>query len=103
MGNGVGSNISGTLYERPDLDPYGVVYDTLMAATKKMEAVETYKATMRPFLQGFTASYLPPGYWMEYGAEQFRQQIQAVYDAGYDSWIFWDASPSYTPDLFNTN
>ncbi len=100
MGNGIGSKINGNLYERPDLDPYGVVYDTLMAATKKMEAMGTYKATMRPFLQGFTASYLPSGYWLEYGAEEFRQQIQAVYDAGYDSWIFWDASPSYTTDLF---
>ena len=24
-----------------------------------------------------------------------RQQIQAVYDAGYDEWILWDAGVSY--------
>ena len=24
-----------------------------------------------------------------------RQQIQAVYDAGYDQWILWDAGVSY--------
>ena len=26
---------------------------------------------------------------------QVRQQIQAVYDAGYDEWILWDAGVSY--------
>ncbi|MFO7611177.1 MAG: putative glycoside hydrolase, partial [Clostridia bacterium] len=100
MGNGVGSIINGNLYEKPDLEPYGVVYDTLVMARKKIESAEDHKAIMRPFLQGFTASYLPNGYWTEYDAEKFRLQIQAVYDAGYDSWIFWDSSPSYTTDLF---
>ena len=30
-----------------------------------------------------------------YGSEQIRQQIQAVYDAGYDEWILWNASNKY--------
>ena len=100
MGNGVGSIINGNLYEKPDLDPYGVVFDTLAVATYKMNQEENFKATMRPFIQGFTATYLPTGYWAEYDAEKFRQQIQAVYDAGYDSWIFWDSSPSYPFSYF---
>ncbi|HPJ20722.1 MAG TPA: putative glycoside hydrolase [Clostridia bacterium] len=101
MGNGVGSMINGTLYEKPDLDPYGVVYDTLALATSKMNKIENFKATMRPYIQGFTASYLPNGYWAEYDAEKFQLQMQAVYDAGYDSWIIWDSSPSYTKELID--
>ena len=102
MGNGIGSIIDGNLYEKPDLDPYGVVYDTLMVAKSKMDQVDNYQAIMRPYIQGFNATYLPEGYWMDYGAEQFKLQIQAIYDAGFESWIFWDASPSYTNDLFNS-
>lgn len=100
MGNGIGSNINGILFEKPDLDPYGVVYNTLAVAANKISKIEGYRATMRPYLQGFTASYLPDGYWTEYGAEEFQAQIQAVYDAGYDSWIFWDSSPSYPMSYF---
>jgi hypothetical protein len=100
MGNGVGSIINGNLYEKPDLDPYGVVFDTLAVASYKMSQAEDFKATMRPYIQGFTATYLPSGYWTEYDYEKFRQQIQAVYDAGYDSWIFWDSSPSYPTSYF---
>ena len=43
--------------------------------------------------QDFTASYLV--HYIKYGDEQVRQQIQAVYDAGYDQWILWDAGVSY--------
>lgn len=100
MGNGIGSIINGNLYEKPDLDPYGVVYDTLAIAADKISKIDGYKATMRPYLQGFTATYLPTDYWTEYGAEKFQAQIQAVYDAGYTSWIFWDSSPSYPISYF---
>ncbi len=101
MGNGVGSIINGNLYEKPDLDPYGVVYDTLALAASKMAKIENFKATMRPYIQGFTASYLPNGYWTDYDSEKFQLQMQAVYDAGFDSWIIWDSSPSYTKELID--
>ena len=48
---------------------------------------------MRPWLQDFTASYLKNH--IDYGDEQVRAQIQAVYDAGYDEWLLWDAGVSY--------
>ncbi len=37
---------------------------------------------------------------MEYGAEAIRAQIEAVYDAGYDEWILWDAAVSYEYEAF---
>ena len=62
----------------------------LLAASAKEDAPQ---AVVRPWLQDFTASYLE--HYIKYGDEQVRQQIQAVYDAGYDQWILWDAGVSY--------
>ena len=35
------------------------------------------------------------GYYQVYGVEQMRQQMQAVYDAGYEEWIFWDQASRF--------
>jgi hypothetical protein len=37
---------------------------------------------------------------MNYGVEEYRAQIKAVYDAGYDEWIFWNAPNKYVEDAF---
>ena len=66
------------------------------AAVQADDAAQTdgaAQAIVRPWLQDFTASYLDT--YIEYGDDQVRQQIQAVYDAGYDEWILWDAGVSY--------
>ena len=63
---------------------------TLLKASKKEDRTQ---AVVRPWLQDFTASYLKD--YIDYGDEQVRQQIQAVYDSGYDEWILWDAGVSY--------
>jgi hypothetical protein len=85
---------------KTDLKPYDIVYNTLIVGKKRIEAVEGYNLKCRPYIQGFTASYLPDGYWMEYGAEQYRAQIKAVYDAGYEEWIFWNARSEYVEEAF---
>lgn len=68
------------------------------AATENVMAGEepAAKAVIRPWLQDFTASYLP--HHISYGPQQVREQIQAVYDAGYEEWILWDAAVSYHYD-----
>lgn len=80
----------------PDMHPY----ETILAALQKSkEELEPYqqkkevKATVRPWLQDFTASYLK--HHIRYGNEEIRKQIQAVYDAGYEEWILWSASGRY--------
>lgn len=100
MGNGVGQSINGVKFTHPDLMPYEIVYNTLIAGKKRIEAVEGYKLKSRPYLQGFTAAYLPEGYWKEYGVEEYRAQIKAVYDAGYEEWIFWNAPNKYVENAF---
>lgn len=82
--------------DHPDTRPY----DTILAALKGSKEdlrdhgkEEGREIVVRPWLQDFTASYLE--HYIEYGDEQIRQQIQAVYDAGYDQWILWSAACRY--------
>lgn len=100
MGNGVGQSINGIVFTAPDLKPYEVVYNVLEKTKNRISKVENYKADVRPYIQGFTASYLPKGYYQVYGPEQIKQQIKAVYDAGFEEWIVWDAENKYVKDAF---
>ena len=97
--NKVGQMINDVTFPKPDLDPYNVVFQTLTAARKRLEQTEP-KAIMRPYLQAFTASYLGKGYYQNYGAKQIREQVKAVYDAGYKEWILWDSSSNYIAEYF---
>ena len=96
----VGQRVNGVQFMKPDFDPYGVVYQSLAKCKDRLSKVSDYKADVRAYIQGFTASYLEPGYWQRYGPEQMKQQIKAVYDAGYEEWIFWDATNRYPEDGF---
>lgn len=95
-----GQIVNKVQFPAPDFDPYGVVYNTLVKAKERLSKETGYKAKMRPYLQGFTASYLRPKngkkMYQQYGAKQAREQIEAVYDAGYEEWIFWDPSNKYS-------
>ena len=84
--------------EHPDTQPYDTILNALkgskdVLAKAKAEHENGRQAIVRPWLQDFTASYLKN--YIDYGDEQVRAQIQAVYDAGYDEWILWDAGVSY--------
>lgn len=96
-----GQIVNKVTFPAPDLEPYKVVYNTLVKGKERLSKVSGYKATVRPYLQDFTAKWLKPrSMYQEYGAQQVKEQIKAVYDAGYDEWIFWDASNSYQEDAF---
>lgn len=85
--------------EHPDLQPYEIVLAALEDSKKELDLAGQegeHVAEVRPWLQDFTATWLTQH--AEYGAEQVRAQIQAVYDAGYDEWMLWDASCRYTWD-----
>ncbi|MDD4494478.1 MAG: putative glycoside hydrolase [Eubacteriales bacterium] len=103
FGNGVGQSIGGEVFKRPDLEPYKVIYNTLTNCKNKLSAVEGYRADVRPYLQAFTLSSLPDGYYQTYGPEEIREQIQATYDAGYKSWILWNPKNNYPKEAFLDN
>lgn len=84
--------------EHPDTKPYETILAALMGsqadlASSSDAGKEEKLAVVRPWLQDFTASYLE--HYITYGPEQVKAQIQAVYDAGYEEWIFWDAACTY--------
>jgi len=54
----VGQIVNGVQFMKPDLDPYGVVYQSLVKCNNRLAQVEGYKADVRPYIQDFTASWL---------------------------------------------
>jgi hypothetical protein len=97
MGNGVGQKINGVLFTAPDLHPYDVILQSLLKTKSRADAAPDFKAGIRPYLQDFTASYIKnTAYYQTYGPKQLREQIQAVYDAGYEEWILWNGRNIYS-------
>jgi len=100
MGNGKGQVINDILFKAPDLKPYDVVLNTLLKAKKRLSEAGVSGAEIRPYLQAFTAKYLPKGYYQHYGPKQIREQIKAVYDAGFDGWMLWNPGNVYPKEAF---
>lgn len=98
-----GQQVNNVTFPKPDLDPYGVVYNSLLKAKNRIELVENYKADIRPYLQGFKASWLGSGNYQAYGPAQIKEQIKAVVDAGYTEWIIWDPNNKYQIEAFEAN
>lgn len=95
-----GQIVNSVKFEKPDLEPYGVVYNSLVKARDRISKVKDYKAKVRPYLQYFTAPWLGKGYYKAYGPEEAKLQIKAVYDAQYDEWILWNPSNKYDEKAF---
>lgn len=81
----------------PDAHPYETVLAALEGSKEELAKIpEEKRAVVRPWLQAFTATWVS-GH-ISYEGEQIRQQIQAVYDAGYEEWILWNAVNRYSAD-----
>lgn len=85
----------------PDFEPYKIVNKSMSAAKKRVDAIKETdkKALLRPWLQDFTATYLP--HYKKYGPDEVRAQIKATYDAGLREWILWNAGNKYTTGALN--
>lgn len=95
----LGQEIRGVTFAKPDLEPYKVVYETLMSGKDRLDKVE-HKAKIRAYLQAFTAPWIGKGNWQKYGVQQIKDQIKAVYDAGYEEWILWSPENVYPDEIF---
>jgi len=72
----------------PNDHPYEVMRWSLENGLERVPAAARKK--FRPWLQDFSYG---PG--KPYGDEEVRAQIRAVYDAGLDSWMLWNADSVY--------
>jgi len=80
----------------PDFEPYKIVNRSMSVAQQRIDGLQgtTHKVILRPWLQDFTASYLPKH--KKYGPDEVRAQIKAAYDAGQSEWLLWNAGNNYT-------
>ncbi|MCD8300078.1 MAG: putative glycoside hydrolase [Clostridiales bacterium] len=80
----------------PDTEPYELVNAALLDSVDALSDLNgsgEHCAAVRPWLQAFTASWLT--HYIKYGGEQLRDEINAVYDAGYDEWLIWQSQADY--------
>ena len=78
----------------PDAYPYETVLAAMNKSVQELQDIpEEDRAIVRPWLQAFTASWVD-GH-IQYDLAAIKAQIQAVYDAGYDEWILWNAANRY--------
>lgn len=83
----------------PDFEPYKIVNYSMKIAKQRLDKNDASIARLRPWLQDFTASYLPR--YKKYGPTEIRAQIKATYDAGVNEWILWNAANRYTVNGLN--
>ncbi len=86
----------------PDTQPYELIIEALKSSYKVLSEIsdQEHKAIVRPWLQDFTASWLK--HYIKYGKDEVREQINAVYDSGYDEWLLWNGAMNYTKEALMT-
>jgi hypothetical protein len=83
-------------FSLPDAHPYEVVRIALEDGVQRGKLLQGRRAAgIAPWLQAFTADYLP-GH-ATYTAGSLRNQIQATYDAGLKGWILWNPGSNFQP------
>jgi hypothetical protein len=81
----------------PDAHPYEVTRLSMMEALEK-NAAEKKPAKIRPWIQGFTATWVS-GH-ITYNASTIQKQIIAAAELGINEYIIWSASNNYDPNTF---
>jgi hypothetical protein len=78
---------------RPNAEPYKIIFTAINRARERNEKLGIEGGeSVRPWLQAFSLGQ------PKYDASHMREQIRAVYDAGYDGWVLWSPGSNY--DIF---
>lgn len=83
-------------YANPASHPYEVIKYSMEKAVAKAKKINQDPNKLRPWLQDFDLG-------ADYGAQEVRAQIQAVYDVGLNNWMLWSASNRYTTGALLTD
>ncbi|MGG2201238.1 MULTISPECIES: putative glycoside hydrolase [Paenibacillus] len=81
----------------PDAAPYATIDGATKDTHKKLEPLQELKPVVRPWIQDFTATWVP-GH-IRYGKQQIEEQIRALKDNGVEEFLLWNAVNTYTPDV----
>ncbi|MED4602484.1 putative glycoside hydrolase [Paenibacillus validus] len=81
----------------PDAAPYATIDGATKDTHKKLESLQELKPVVRPWIQDFTATWVP-GH-IRYGKQQIEEQIRALKDNGVEEFLLWNAVNTYTPDV----
>lgn len=84
-------------YSVPDANPYGVSRKSLLEAIEQ-SAAEKETALIRPWFQGFTATWVK-GH-IPYNAKTISDQMVAAAELGVEEYIIWNVGNSYDPKTF---
>ena len=82
----------------PDQEPYNIINKVMKASKAKLDQIPEgeHRAIVRPWLQDFTATWIK--HYIKYGGTELREQINGVYDSGYEEWLLWNAACAYTEE-----
>jgi hypothetical protein len=77
----------------PDAAPYKTIYRAMEDAISRNKNVNN-PATLRPWIQDFTARWVP-GH-ITYGPTEVKAQIQALEDMGVEEYLLWSPGNNYS-------
>jgi len=83
----------------PDANPRLTILNAMEDAIKRSSTIKN-PAVIRPWLQGFTATWIKGN--IKYGPQQIREQIDAVLERGIEEFFVWNASNCYERQTFLT-
>lgn len=78
----------------PDAAPYATIHGAMADTMKKLDPLGPHKPIVRPWLQDFTAAWVP-GH-IEYGKREIGEQLRALKDSGIREFLLWNAGNVYT-------
>ncbi len=81
----------------PDAEPRETILRAMEDAIKRNATVKD-PAPIRPWLQGFTATWIRGN--ISYGPKQIREQIDAALERGIEEFFIWNASNQYDAASF---
>ncbi|SCW59257.1 hypothetical protein SAMN04487970_101849 [Paenibacillus tianmuensis] len=81
----------------PDAAPYVTINGAMKDTAKKLEPLQALKPVVRPWIQDFTATWVP-GH-IRYGKKEIEDQVRALKDNGIEEFLLWNAVNTYTSNV----
>lgn len=83
-------------FKNPAAHPYEIIFDGMQRGKERIFAATSTPSKLRPWLQDFDLG-------ADYDAIMIQKEKQAVYDAGLNSFMMWNASNRYTKGAYEKN